>query len=69
MPDNQHVVVVQDMVAKFPSARLLSKTDAVHTVRAIKDIYSDYGNPISHRTDNGPPFNSKRFRDFSDVWV
>ena len=66
MPDDRHVVVVQDMVSKFPAARILTKTDANHTISAIKDIYNDYGNPISHRTDNGPPFNSEGFREFSD---
>ena len=66
MPDNRHIVVVQDMVTKFPAARILSKTDATHTIGAIKDIYSDYGIPISHRTDNGPPFNSNSFREFSE---
>ena len=66
MPDNRHIVVVQDMVSKFPAARILTKTDANKTISAIKDIYSDYGNPICHRTDNGPPFNSESFREFSD---
>ena len=66
MPDNRHIVVVQDMVSKFPAARILTKTDADHTISAIKDIYSDYGNPICHRTDNGPPFNSESFKEFSN---
>jgi len=66
LPDQRHIIVAQDMVSKFPAAKILSKTDAKHVTGALKEFYNAYGTPIIHRTDNGPPFNSKAFADFSN---
>ena len=52
MPDSKYVIVVQDMVSKFPAAKILSKTDAEPTMGAIKDIYNAYSTPLIHLTDN-----------------
>ncbi len=61
MPDHRHIVVAQDMVNKFPAAKILKKTEANYVLQALHNIYTAYGNPLVHRTDNGPPFNSKEF--------
>ena len=34
MPDHRHIVVAQDMVSKFPAAKILKKTDANHVLQA-----------------------------------
>ena len=65
MPDHRHIIVAQDMVSKFPAAKILNKTDAAHVTSALREFYTAYGTPIIHRTDNGPPFNSKDFEAFS----
>ena len=65
MPDQRHVIVAQDMVSKFPAAKILTKTDAAHVTEALREFYTAYGTPIIHRSDNGPPFNSKDFEAFS----
>ena len=65
MPDHRHVIVAQDMVSKFPAAKILNKTDAAHVTEALREFYTAYGTPLVHRTDNGPPFNSKDFENFS----
>ena len=65
MPDRRHIVVAQDMVSKFPAAKILNKTDAAHVTGALREFYTAYGTPLIHRTDNGPPFNSKEFEIFS----
>ena len=65
LPDHRHIIVAQDMVSKFPAAKILNKTDAAHVTGALKEFYTTYGTPIIHRTDNGPPFNSKSFEEFS----
>lgn len=66
MPDSKHVVVIQDVKTRFPDAKIISSTGARHVIPAIADTYARYGHPDKHRTDNGPPFNSKEFREFSD---
>ena len=63
MPDQKHVVVVLDAASRFPAAKIVSTTSAKPVLNAINDIYTDYGQPLSHRTDNGPPFNSDEFAE------
>ena len=65
MPDQRHIIVAQDMVSKFPAAKILNKTDGAHVTGALREFYQTYGTPIIHRSDNGPPFNSKEFEAFS----
>ena len=61
MSDQRHIIVAQDMVSKFPAAKILSKTDAPHVTDALQEFYTAYGTPMVYRTDNGPSFNSKEF--------
>ena len=65
MPDHKHVVVVLDSASRFPAAKIVPNTSTKPVLKAIDDIYTDYGQPLSHRTDNGPPFNSVEFATFS----
>ena len=66
MPSKKHVVVVQDMGTRFPVAKLVTSTAADKVIPVLSDIYNNYGNPDVHRSDNGPPFNSKAFKEFSE---
>ena len=65
-PNRKHVLVTQDNLSRFPTAATVQSTAAKPVIEALAKIYNDYGNPESHRTDNGPPFNSQAFKDFSD---
>ena len=66
MPNKQHVIVVQDNFSRFPAAKIAPSTAAPPVISALGDIYNDYGNPEIHRTDTGPPFNSREFSKFSE---
>ena len=65
MPDNHHVVAVIDKTSRFPAAKVVPNTTNKAVTNALSQIYSDYGQPSSHQTDNGPPFNSEGFTKFS----
>jgi hypothetical protein len=65
MPDQRYIIVAQDMVSRFPMAKVITKTDAPHVTDALGEFYNTYGTPLIHRTDNGPPFNSHEFDEFS----
>ena len=65
MPNRQHVLVVQDAFSRFPAASMVESTAAAPVLTALKGVYGSYGNPATHRTDNGPPFNSRKFAEFS----
>ena len=66
MPDNKHVLVVTDSMSRFPAAKIVPSTAATPVLKALGGIYTDFGQPKSHRTDNGPPFDSEAFKDFSE---
>ena len=65
MPNNKHILVAQDGLSRFPAATVVSSTAAKPVLKALDNIYGNYGNPEAHRTDNGPPFNSAAFEEFS----
>ena len=46
---------------------MVPSTSAKPVLKALDDIYVDYGQPASRRTDNGPPFDSEVFTEFSKV--
>ena len=65
MPDHKHVLVVTDLSSRFPAAKVVSSTAAKPVMKPLDNIYTDYGQPLVHRTDNGPPFNSDEFKRYS----
>ena len=67
MPNNKHVLVVQDMLSRFPAAKIVPSTAAKPVIGALDQIYTDFGTPETHRSDNGPPFNSTAFADYSNA--
>ena len=65
MPDNKHILVVTDNMSRFPDAKIVPSTDSKSVLPALEETYTNFGQPKSHRTDNGPPFNSRDFEEFS----
>ena len=65
MPKDEHILVVRDNLSRFPAAELVKSTAAKDVIPALDKIYTDFGPPCSHKTDNGPPFNSEAFDDYS----
>ena len=62
--NRKSILVVQDMVSRFPAAKIMEKTDSKAVIAALEEIFSSYGIPLVSRTDNGPPFNSKEFEEY-----
>ena len=66
MPDSKHILVVTDNMTRFPAAKIVPGTSAKPVLKALDTIYTDFGQPKTHRTDNGPPFDSHAFKEFSE---
>ena len=66
MPSSRHVVVVQDIGSRFPAAKLVSSTKADKVIPALDEIYTEYGYPDTQISDNGPPFNSIKMRQYNE---
>ena len=65
MPDRQHIIAVVDKSSRFPAAKVIPNTSNTTVTNALSEIYANFGEPASHQTDNGPPFNSVGFAKFS----
>ena len=65
MPDKQHVLAVVDKSSRFPAAKVVPNTSNTAVTSALSEIYANFGQPETHQTDNGPPFNSEGFAKFS----
>ena len=65
LPNKKHVLVVQDTMSRFPAATIVSSSAAPPVIKALDEVYNSYGQPQRHRTDNGPPFNSEEFAQYS----
>ena len=66
MPSSKHVVVVQDIGSRYPAAKLVTSTKADKVLPALDEIYGDYGYPEVQISDNGPPFNSQKMKQYTD---
>ena len=65
MPNDEHVLLVRDNLSRFPAAEIVRSTAAKDVIPAMDKIYTDFGTPVTHKTDNGPPFNSSAFENYS----
>ena len=58
-PDGKYLMVVIDMLSKYPEVVVVNSTNGDTNVKILDDIFSRHGFPQSLRTDNGPPWNGK----------
>ena len=59
------MVAVIDKTSQFLAAKIVPNTSNKAVTGALAQIYADFGQPKTHQTDNGPPFNSEGFSKFS----
>ena len=65
LPDKSHILVSRCSLSRLPDAKVVRSTNARHVLPALADTRNNFGNPMQHKADNGTPFNSKEFRNFS----
>ena len=66
LPSGEHLLVVINDYSKFPEVEIVSSTSAQQVIPKRDRIFSSFGVPDTVRTDNGPPFNSREFADFTN---
>ena len=57
-------LLVVDTFSKYPFAARMTTKTAEAVIRKLIQLFSQYGNPKSLATDNGPPFSSEAFAQF-----
>ena len=58
-------MVVIDDYSRFPVVEVLRSTSSKVVIPCLDKMFSEYGIPDVLRSDNGPPFNSREFNEFS----
>ena len=58
-PDGKHLLVVIDLLSRFPEVAVVKGTSAEANIQALDDIFSRHFSPQLFLTDNGPPFNTE----------
>ena len=68
LPSGEKILVLKCLRSKWPEVKVLMRhqtTNADSIIQAMEKMFSVHGIPDTIRTDNGPPFNSKAYKDFS----
>ena len=60
LPSKNHIVAIQDFASRYPIAKLAKSTNAKSVIPVLENVCDTFGNPIRQKSDNGPPFNSKK---------
>ena len=66
VPTGEKLLVTTDMYSRFPLVETMRNTNADAVINKLKKQFSIYGYPEKLRSDNGPPFNSAKFREYLD---
>uniref|UniRef100_A0AAY5KA75 Gypsy retrotransposon integrase-like protein 1 n=1 Tax=Esox lucius TaxID=8010 RepID=A0AAY5KA75_ESOLU len=64
-PSGDYLLVVVDDHSRYPEVQIVKSTAATAVIHKLDKIFSTFGIPKIVKTDNGPPFNSHCFADFS----
>ena len=65
-PDGDYVLLLVDEYSRYPVAELVRSTSAEVVIPVLDKVFSEWGIPFTIKSDNGPPFQSNKFKDFCD---
>ena len=68
LPNGDKILVAKCLRSKWPEVKIFSRSQSMNAngvISAMEAMFASHGIPDVIRTDNGPPFNSKCFREFS----
>lgn len=61
-----YILLIVDLYSRFLIARPVRSTDFASSRAPLEDVFDTYGNVTSAKTDNGPPFFGKEYKEFLD---
>ena len=64
-PDGHYNLVVIDKRTRYPEVMTTSSTAFRPTKEKLQEIFATHGNPRRLESDNGPPFNSREFAEWT----
>ena len=66
---NDHVFVVIDYYSRWSEVAFIKDTKTHKVIRCLEKMFSTHGYPSRVRTDNGPQFDSDKFKHFVKISV
>ncbi len=66
MSDSSYWLVVSDDYSRYPVVKRVCSTSAEVNIPVLEEIFSTFGIPRVFKTDNGPPFQSHKFKEFAE---
>ena len=66
--DRQTFLIAVDYYSGLFEVQDMTSTVASRVITILKSWFARHGIPITVMSDNGPPFNSESFQEFSDKW-
>ncbi|PFX34364.1 Retrovirus-related Pol polyprotein from transposon opus [Stylophora pistillata] len=66
LPSGEYLMVVIDKYSRFPEVEIVTSTSARSTILKLDAIFAKQGIPDVLKSDNGPPFNGKEFKNFAE---
>ena len=64
LPTGETLLVIIDLYSRFPLVEIMKKTSEIPVINRLESIFSIFGYPESCKRDNGPPFNSHKFKQY-----
>ena len=62
--NNSNYILLVDYLSRWIEIKLMHTTTSTATIKTLKVMFSRYGIPQELRSDNGPQFSSKEFKEF-----
>ena len=66
LSSQNHIEVMQDLASRYLVAKFIKSISAKSVIPVLKEAYDTFGNPVQQKSDNGPPFNSRKMKTFTD---
>lgn len=64
--NGKYLLVLVDDYSRYPVVKQVNSTSARTIIPILTEIFASFGVPFKLRSDNGPPFNGKEFKNFSE---
>ena len=61
----EYLLVVQCLYSRYPAVEIVRSTSADTCIPALDKVLSQFGIPTQITSDNGPPYNSEKFRQYA----
>jgi len=66
LPSNEYLLVAVDERTRYPVMKLTRKLTAESAIAALRVVFKEMGVPQTIKSDNGPAFKSKLFKQFAN---